>query len=169
MPLTTQHAAPLQPAHCISLLSRPHESCSGFDSSLKLPLLGIMESSSRSKKTLSTGSGPRSSRSEATPRPHPVDRTRSDTVVTRRPPGQNQHTAQGPSSPRSQGSRFSDIQISDVGNERDSTVSIRSDPFFRTYQSPQSTRLAVESDIAHGAISSNEDVRCLFTIHIKCP
>jgi hypothetical protein len=106
--------------------------------------------SRRFKKSRSIAIEPKTSRpAPATTRPLLVDRTHSDPALVRRH-GQGQLQ-------RREDHRVSEVRISEVV-ERDSQASIRDDPFFRTYQSPHSTRLAAESRLAQGVINHDEDV-----------
>lgn len=113
--------------------------------------------SRKSKKSRSIAIEPRTSRPvPANAQTQLVDRTRSDPAVARRRPSQTQSHSQGQSQ-KEDNVRISDVRISDV-SDRDSKTSIRDDPFFRLYQSPQSTRSAAESRTAHGLVNRNEDV-----------
>lgn len=110
-----------------------------------------------SKKSRSIGMEPKASRpAPPSARPQLGDRTQSDPALARSRPSQTHAHGQG------QGQRKDDITVADLRIsdviDRDSQASIRDDPFFRSYQSPHSARLAAESRIAHGAVKRNEDV-----------
>ena len=112
----------------------------------------------RSKITRSIANESKSSTPTlASVRPQMGDRTQSDQAVARQRTSHITHVqGQGPSQRREE-IGVSDLRISDV-IDRDSQASIRDDPFFRSYHSPHSNRLAAESRIAQGLIKRNEDV-----------
>ena len=111
----------------------------------------------RFKKSRSIAIEPKGSRhAPPSARPQLGDRTQSDPALARARPSQTHAQGQGQSQ-RKDDITVSDLRISDV-IDRDSQASIRDDPFFRSYQSPQSARLAAESRIANGAVKRNEDV-----------
>ncbi len=110
-----------------------------------------------SKKSRSIAIEPKSAKAiPASTRPPLAERTHSDPAIARRRTSQTQSYGQGQGQ-RKADVRVSDVKISDV-IDRDSKTTIRDDPFFRPYQSPHSTRLAVEPRLAHGLVAGNEYV-----------
>jgi hypothetical protein len=112
--------------------------------------------SRRSKKSRSIPVEPKSARpAPASARLPVVDRTRADPAVARGRASQSQPHVQVQT--QREDARGSDMRILD-GVDRDSQVSVRDDPFCRTYQSPHWARLAAESRIVHGASKRKDDV-----------
>lgn len=92
--------------------------------------------------------------SRTTQRPELGDRVHSAPTPTRR----RQSNARRPSDT---------IKVSGV-IDRSSKASIRDDPFFRSYDSPQSVRLAEQSRKAAAGTSGPEDVRIYFLERGAC-
>ena len=98
----------------------------------------------RSAKSRSTGTEPKTSRSS---RPELGERVHSSPSTARRRQSSARRTADA-------------IKISGV-IDRSSKASIRDDPFFRSYDTPQSVRLADQTRKAAASSNDAEDVRIL--------
>src|ERR1700761_3897665 len=100
----------------------------------------------RSAKSRSIGTESKTSRTAQ--RPELGDRVHSAPTSTRR----RQSNARRPSDT---------VKVSGV-IDRNSKASIRDDPFFRSYDSPQSVRLAEQSRKAAAGASGPKEVRIIF-------
>lgn len=103
-----------------------------------------MDSRRPSKKAGSVSSDPKGSTTPASDRPLLQDRTASAPTVARRRPS----SSKAPET----------VKVTPIV-DRSSKASIRDDPFYRPYQSPQSVRLADKSRASHGTHKSTKDVR----------